>query len=436
MATCKPRSEIPVGRKARQTEQQARGEAASPINVLWVIDHVCYDGNLHGGGRLYWNVVPRFDGNRFRIIPCLLRADQTIRRLFHDSPAPVRILDKAKFDLTTLWTFLRLIRSQNIHVLHLHCYAASSFGRLAALIAGLPAVIHDYDTEVYFPYPWYLRLADRLLAPRTSRAIAPSPMVRDFLVRKRRIEPARVCMMLHAIPPERYTPVPKERLAEIRRRLGIGDQERVVGTVTKLGPQRGNDYLLKAAAEVIRRFPNARFLLVYKPTYYHRLPSQKYVQASSADAGNLLAELKAHARALGLEANLRLLEWPEDVDEVVSACDLIAAPFLSERFSSVHLLEAMAQGKPLIATDLGEQREIIRDGVNGYLVPPGDAHALAERIAELLADPDTLGRMGSAARQIAQQYSVDAYTQRLESLYTQLAANGRNLPPEAGSPPR
>jgi hypothetical protein len=121
----------------------------STINVLWVIDHVCYDGSLHGGGRLYWNVVPRFDSSRFQIIPCMLRANGTIRNLFANSPAPVRILDKAKFDPTTIWTFLQLLRDEKIDVMHLHCYGASTFGRIAGLITGIPAIIHDYDTEVY-----------------------------------------------------------------------------------------------------------------------------------------------------------------------------------------------------------------------------------------------------------------------------------------------
>ena len=71
-----------------------------PVNVLWVIDHVCYDGSLHGGGRLFWNVLPCFDPDRVRVIPYLLRATETIRKLFEDSPVPVRILDKAKFDPT------------------------------------------------------------------------------------------------------------------------------------------------------------------------------------------------------------------------------------------------------------------------------------------------------------------------------------------------
>jgi hypothetical protein len=87
----------------------------SRINVLWVIDHLCYDGQLHGGGRLYWNVMASFDSKRFNIIPCVLRANQTIRELFKKYPIKVRFLEKSKYDVSTLWTFLTLIRREKIH---------------------------------------------------------------------------------------------------------------------------------------------------------------------------------------------------------------------------------------------------------------------------------------------------------------------------------
>lgn len=396
----------------------------SRINVLWVIDHVCYDGSLHGGGRLYWNVLPRFDPERFRLVPCMLRADATIRRLFMNSPVPVRILDKGKFDPGTLWAFLRLIKEESIHVMHLHCYGASTFGRLAGVIAGVPAIIHDYDTEVYFPYPWYLGLADRLLAPLTRAAIAASPMVRDFLMRRRKIDGSRIHTLLHAVPTDKYAPVGSEKAREVRKRLGIESDTRVVATITKLGPQRGNEFLLKTAAEVLKALRGLRFLLVYKPTYFHRLPNRKYLPISRTESESRVAELENLVRELEIEENVRLIEWPENADELVAACDLIVVPLLSERFSSVSLLEAMAMGRPVIATDIGEQREIIENGRNGYLVSPGDVKELADRIVEVLSRPGELRRLSHGARATARRYSVDAYVERLESLYTELAAHG------------
>jgi glycosyltransferase involved in cell wall biosynthesis len=396
----------------------------SRINVLWVIDHVCYDGSLHGGGRLFRHVVPQFRADRLRVTPCFLRATQTIREVFADSPVPVRVLNKHKFDPTTLGTLLRLIKEEKIDVMHLHCYGASTFGRVAGLMSGIPTIVHDYDTEVYFPYPWYLWFADAALSPHTGGAIAASPMVRDFLIKKRRIETGKIRTMFHAIPLEKYIPVPQDRIMRAKQSLGVHPDTRIVGTVTKLGPQRGNEHLLHAARRVLKAFPDALFLVLYKPTRFHRLPSRKYVEVSTVDGGPA-AGLQAMASALGIHGKVRFVEWPENLDELVSAFDFMVAPFLSERFSSVHLLEGMAMGKPAVATDMGELSEVVKDGVNGYLVPHGDAGELAQRILKLLTDPQELDRMSRNARRESQQYSVDAYARSLEGLYEDLAAARR-----------
>jgi glycosyltransferase involved in cell wall biosynthesis len=307
--------------------------------------------------------------------------------------------------------------------MHLHCYGASTFGRMASVLTGVPAIVQDYDTEVYFPYPSYLWAADVLLARTTSRAIAASPMVRKFLVEKRKIAPERIDMMFHAVPADRFEPVSAERVREVRRELGVDDRARIVGTVTKLGPQRGNEYLIEVAGEVIRSVPEALFLVAYRPTRYHRLPSKRYVPVTDAEREDQIDALRSLADAHGVASSMRFIEWPDALPRFIAACDIVVAPFLSERFSSVSLLEALAMGKPLVATDLGEQREIVRDGVNGYLVPPGDVTQMRDRLVHLLTNGPELERMARQARSDALQYSAEANARRLETMYLELAGD-------------
>jgi glycosyltransferase involved in cell wall biosynthesis len=415
-------------RRVAQTGPQPTGNdrPKGPINVLWVIDHVCYDGSLHGGGRLYWNVVPRFDPRRVRIVPCFLRSSEVLRRVFADAPAPVRILEKSKFDITTVWTLLRLIRSEHIDVMHLHCYGASSFGRIAGWIAGVPTIVHDYDTEVYFPYPWYLWLFDRVLSGMTRGAVAASPMVREFAIRSRKIAPGKIRLMFHAVPEEKFKLQPGGRIAAVRKELGAGPETEIVGTVTKLGPQRGNADLVRAAHKVLQRRPETIFLLVYKETIYHRDPQKKYVSDPRLDRSEEGRQgLLDFIRRLGIEDRVRLMDSLDRSDELIAAMDLVVAPFRSRRFSSVKLLEAMAQAKPVVASELGEQRELIRNGQEGYLVPPGDVDRLAERILHCLAHPEERRRLGRQARETARRHSVDSVVADLENWYYQMAAENR-----------
>jgi glycosyltransferase involved in cell wall biosynthesis len=245
-------------------------------------------------------------------------------------------------------------------------------------------------------------------------------MVRDFLMSTRKIGRGRIRTMFHAVPSERYAPVPRERVEAIKGFLGANGRTRIVGTLTKLGPQRGNEYLLSAAAAVLEVLPELLFLIVYKPTYFHRLPNQSYVPVSGADIHGKAADLQSLAGTLGISKNVRFIEWSENVDDWISACDLIVAPFLSDRFSSVNLLEAMATGKPVVATDLGEQREIIEHGIDGYLVPPGNVKQMTDRILQLLESPQELKKMGQQARKKSEEYCVGAYVQKLERLYEEL----------------
>ncbi len=230
----------------------------SRLNILWATDHCCYDGILHAGGRLFLNVIPRFNPDRFRIIPCMIRSSDEVRAIFDDSPLDVTIFDKNRFDVTTSLTFYQLIKREKIDVMHLHCYGTSTYGRTAGLMTGVPCIIHDYDTDFYFPYSWYLATVDRFLAPATAGAIASAPLVREFAVKQRKIDRQKVKLMFHPVLPERYKPASKEDVHEVKAKLDIPENFRVVGALTKLAPERGNELLLDAAREVLRILPSVR----------------------------------------------------------------------------------------------------------------------------------------------------------------------------------
>ena len=399
--------------------------AVDPLRALWLIDHVCFDGSLHGGGRLYWNLLPAFDPARVRVYPYFLRASPEVRRVFANAPVPVEILDKGKYDPTALTTLASLCRRHRIDVMHLYCYASSTFGRIVGSALGIPTVIHDFDTQIYFPYPLYLKTLDRVLAGGTGHAIAASPMCRDYMRDVRRVPADRISWLPHAIPEERFEAAAKADRARERVALGLPADAVLFCAITKLGPERGNEELLRAFARVAAERANAQLVLVYKPTIYHKVPESYAHLEDVRDPDRMRQAIVRQVEALGLTGRVRLVESLDDPEPWLVACDAVVAPFLNERFSSVYLLEAFAYGRGVVATELGEQREVIRDGENGLLVPPGDEQALAVAMTRLVDDPDLRARIGAEAARAAQRYRVSGVAAGLADLYGGLVVRAR-----------
>jgi len=398
------------------------------LNVLWLIDHVCYDGNLHGGGRLYMNLAPAFDPHEVQVFPYFLRASDQVQRVFETAPLPVTNLDKGKYDPSALWTLYRLCREKRIDVMHLFCYASATIGRMVGTVLRIPTIIHDFDTQIYFPYPLYLKALDRILAATTGHALAASPMCRDYMQNQRRVPGERISILPHAIPPSRFAAAARLDRPTARAALGWQPDPIVFAAVTKLGPDRGNECLLRAFARIAAERPDVRLVIVYKPTYYHYVPKEYQDVPWLHDAAHMVGELQRLASELDIVGRVELIESLDEPDLYLAAADVLVVPFLHERFSSVHLLEGFAHGRPAIATDLGEQRELIRDGQQGLLVPAGDESALAAAMLRMAADGSLRAAMGQSAAALAQRCSVPESARHLTSLYRALAA-GRAAEP-------
>jgi len=228
--------------------------------VLFVADHLSYDGKMHGLGRYFGNVLPRFNKNRYNVIPCVLRKKDALNDLFISQGINIRYLRKAKFDPSTFIAIFRLIKEEKIDILHLHQYGASNFGRLAGLIAGVPVIIHSHDNDPN--YPLYQGIADLILAPVTGKVIAVSESAKESTIEKRSIREDKVIVMHNALPLEEFHELTPDQKEEERRRLGINHDYKIVGTVTRLREEKGNEYLLEAAVGVLKVFPKTVFLIV------------------------------------------------------------------------------------------------------------------------------------------------------------------------------
>jgi glycosyltransferase involved in cell wall biosynthesis len=374
------------------------------LNVVHVCDHLGWTGSrMHGVKRLFAWMIPRFDRERFTVSLISLRkrdsSDDTLDELGID----VTYMHRSKFDPATLPALLKELDRRQADVVHLHGYGASTFGRLAAAIRHIPVVVHEHANLT--DTPWFQKVADRLLVPATDIAIAVSQSTDEFTTRARLIPAERTKVVYLGVPLEEFSRVRSgEEVSAARQALGIPPDAFAVGTITRLMPSKGNEYLVDAARRVIDALPRARIYIVGE--------------------GELQPALEARAAALGLGDRLVFSGFRRDVAAALSALDLVVFPSLWEG-TPLTVLEALAMGKAIVATDADGLKDVLTDGHDSRMVARRDAAALAEAIVGLAQDPGECARLGANARRTGEQYDIDRFVKKMERLYVLLHETSR-----------
>ncbi len=188
-------------------------------------------------------------------------------------------------------------------------------------------------------------------------------------------------------------------MAAARATLGIRPEEFAIGTITRLHDSKGNEYLVEAARQVVDRHPNARFFL--------------------AGEGPLRPALEAQAASLGLGDRFVFAGFVKDVAATLSAFDLSVFPSLWEG-TPLTAFEALAAGKPIVATDADGLLDILDADRTAWIVPRRDAARLAERIVYAIEHPDERAAMGARAREAGRSFDINAFVQKMERLYPML----------------
>lgn len=366
------------------------------LNIVHICDHLGWTGTrIHGVKRLFAWMIPRFDPERFDVSLISLRQPDSSPDTLEGLGIPVTYLGRSKFDPLTLPALLREIDQRRADVLHMHGYGASTFGRIAAAMRGLPSIVHEHANLT--DTPWFQKVADKALAPHTDVAIAVSHSTAEFVTRARLIPADRTFVVYLGVPLGEFSrPRSDAEVREARATLGIPDGTFAVGTVTRLMPSKGNEYLVEAAAGIVHRRPDARVYI--------------------AGEGELGPALEAQAKGLGLGERLVFLGFQRDVAAVLSALDLIVFPSLWEG-TPLTAFEALAMGKPIVATDADGLSEILTDGVDARIVPRRNAARLADAVVALIDDAPARAALGARARQTGTRYDIDVFVRKMEQLY-------------------
>jgi glycosyltransferase involved in cell wall biosynthesis len=312
-------------------------------------------------------------------------------------------------DLRAVYHVADLIRRQRPDILHTHTAKAGAIGRLAAMLAGdarPPIVVHTFHGHVLRGYfdpvrSTFFRLLERSLARRTTALVAVSPEVRDDLVG------------LGVAPREKFTVIRlgielDERVGsgrnglgpETRRVLGVAETRFVVGWIGRMTGVKRTDDVLLAVRGLRERGVDAVLCMVGDG------PDRDAVEQRAHDL-----DIVRHCLFVG---------YQDEVAPYYAAFDALILPSANEG-TPVSAIEALAGGRPVVATRVGGVPDVVRDGVDGFLVEPGDVDAMADRLAALAGDPELRARMGAAGRErVIERYSVERLLDDTDRLYRDL----------------
>ena len=358
---------------------------------------------MHGVKRLFAWMIPRFDASRFNVSLISLRQQDLSADTLEEFGIDVTYLARHKFDPATFPALLKVLREKNADLLHLHGYGATTFGRLCAWRLAIPAILHEHANHT--DTPWFQKVADKLLAPHTDLAIAVSASTGEFTTRARLMPAERTKVVYLGAPLDEFARTRSaEEIAAARQALGIAPGTVALGTITRLMPSKGNRYLIEAAPQVLAKYPQVRFFIVGE--------------------GELQAELEAQARALGLGDQLVFTGFTRDVGAALSALDVVVFPSLWEG-TPLTVFEALAMGKPIVATDADGLLDVLTDGKDALIVPKADAARLADAMCSLLERPGAAANLSAESRKTGARYDIAAFVRKMERLYVMLHETSR-----------
>lgn len=358
---------------------------------------------MHGVKRLFAWMIPRFDRERFNVSLISLRRKDLSEDTLEQFGVDVTYMARHKFDPATFPALLKVLRAKQADVVHMHGYGATTFGRLCAWRMGIPAVLHEHanlgDT------PWFQKVADRLLAPHTDLAIAVSESTAEFTIRARLMPAARTKVVYLGAPLDEFArPRSAEEIAAARAALGIAPETIAVGTVTRLMPSKGNEYLVAAVPAIAAAHPRARVFI--------------------AGEGELQSALEQQAAALGLGDRLVFLGFQRDVAAVLSTLNVVVFPSLWEG-TPLTVFETLAMGKPIVATDADGLLDVLTDRKNALVVARRDPASLAAAVGTLIDQPDLAADLAAGARETGTHYDIQAFVTKMERLYVLLHETSR-----------
>ncbi len=309
-------------------------------------------------------------------------------------------------DLFIIFQLARFIKKNKYDIVHTHSSKAGVVGRIAAWIAGTQARIHTIHGLPFHHYQnWFIRnffkLIEKFSALTCHKLVAVTHTIVDVMSKNNLAAPGKFVVIRSGFNIEKYLNFQGDGI-EIRKRFDLNENDIIIGKVARISILKGHNYLLSAFELVSKKIPNAKLLLVGN--------------------GEFENELKTVISKMNLNDKVIFtgLIPPDEIPSVISIMDILAHTSLLEGLARV-LPQAIMMGKPVISFDLDGAHEVIKDGVNGYLIEPENIETLADRIIDLASNSSKAKKFGKAGREfLKDEFSNEKMVEQIHNLYTKL----------------
>jgi len=331
-----------------------------------------------------------------------------------------------KNDIIAFFKLYKLIRQEKPDIVHTHTAKAGTLGRVAAWLAGAPIIIHTFHGHVLTGYfgkfkSWFFIQIEKILAFISTRLITLSDELKKELInmgigREEKFEVVPLGLELKPFLEINPSTSPFDKggqegdfsrggrggiIGEFKKELGLSEDTVLIGTVGRLVAIKGHRYFLESAKIILNsRFTDLRFVIV--------------------GDGELRKELEDYAKELGIVNDVIFTGFREDLPKIYADLNIVVLTSINEG-TPVSIIEAMASGKPVVATNVGGVPSLVKNGITGFLVSPKRVDLLAKAILKILNAPLSAKKMGEEGRRIVfPQYDVSQLVERMNVLYASL----------------
>ncbi len=346
-----------------------------------------YDIDLMVGGSSELENFPMLENKKVFVVKNLVR-----------DVAPLK-------DLKALIDIYSFLKKNRYDIVHTHTAKGGFIGRISARLANVPIIIHTLHGTTFGNFlPFYKRrlyiTLEKMAISKTDKIISVSRDLINKYIGQKIGDPGKYTVIYSGIDTERFNEagqIPETEKIRLKKELGLDPYDITIVNISRLEPRKGHKYFLESASRIIERFPQVKFLIVGDGDY-------KEVLKKRADKFKLLS-------------NLIFTGSRQDIEKVIAISDISVLTSLWEGLPRV-LIQSAAVGKPIVTFEVEGVREIVQNGVNGFIVPSRDIDTLTERITFLLEDLEHARDMGIQGRGIVgDDWNVENMVNRIDEVY-------------------